>query len=88
VLGRSWASRLRGEPLADVPLLLSSTLHRTLLAVVEGTDKVVLEPATGIAAYYDLAEDPAERANRIDAASERVGPMACRLATVARGVRP
>lgn len=88
VLGRSWASRLRGEPLADVPLLLSSTLHRTLLAVVEGTDKVVLEPATGIAAYYDLAADPAERANRIDAAPERVGPMACRLATVARGVRP
>lgn len=88
VLGRSWAPRLRGEGLADTPVLLSSTLHRTLLAAIEGTDKVILDPASGIAAYYDLVADPAERANRIDAAPERVGALACRLATVARGVRP
>jgi len=85
VLGRSWAPALTGRgALPDAAVLMTSTLHRTLFGAAAGLDKLVFEPAAGVAAYYDLAQDPEERANRIDAAPERIAPVACQLSTVAR----
>ena len=85
MIGRSWAPALIGRgALPEAPVLMTSTLHRTLFGAAAGLDKLVFEPAAGVAAYYDLAQDPEERANRIDAAPERVAPLACQLSTVAR----
>jgi arylsulfatase A-like enzyme len=85
IIGRSWAPALMGRgALPEAPVLMTSTLHRTLFGAAAGLDKLVFEPAAGVAAYYDLAQDPEERANRIDAAPERVAPLACQLSTVAR----
>lgn len=88
VMGRSWVPRLRGGALPPRPVLMSSTLHHTLYGAVLGKDKLIVEPANGAMAYYDLAADPEERENRVDALADPLSRLACIVLAASRAPHP
>lgn len=78
--GRSLVPALLGEPMPERPVFLRSTFHEEVEGVVEDGHKLVVAPARGLAALFDLRRDPGETRDIADEAPAVAARLRCLLA--------